>query len=191
MSKYAIAKHCTLAEECTACNGYAQDGYMIHDENSARFVCEECYEALKNEYPVLSSVVEIEKSALSGIVKDGEKVMFTAGYLLGSREIFNGGFKVTVKHVLECDRGEKGTAMLFSTADVVRLMRFRAEHACQLVGVFRTNPSGDPSFNSLDNKIVSDMTGDNIYAVIAGNKEMQVAVKDKNHGENEIGVVLV
>lgn len=189
--KYATAKHCTTAEECTGCSGYAQNGYIIRDENSARFVCENCYEALANEYPVISAVVEIDKNVLSNVVKEGEKVMFTAGYLLGSKELFNGGFKINVNHLLECDRGTNGTAALFAPGDVIRLMKFKAEHSCQLVGVFRTNPSGMPEFNSLDDKTVKEMGNDIIYAVIAGDKDMQIAIKDKAHGADEIGVVIV
>ena len=187
-----IAMFTSLPEhqECTVCHCYANKGFCLRDDSMSRFICEDCYSIWSSEYPVASKVVEIDKTALESLTPEGKKPGFHAGYLMGKKESFENGYKITVVSFLDSIQSNRGTTSFFNKDDILRIRRISKEQGLIMIGIFRTSPSGSPDFNLLDNKTLDDLLLDIIYMIIGGCSEIQIAVKDKSRASDEIGVII-
>lgn len=188
--KIAIAVHLSEHKECTACHCFTDTGYILKDDLMSRFVCEDCYAGISSEYPLASKLVEIDRQALNSLIPEGKNPGFHAGYLMGKKENTASGYKIYVSRFLDSVQGDRGTVTLFGSDDVPRIRKISREEDLTLVGIYRTNPSGSPDFNSLDNNTLDDMLLDIIYMVIGGCTDMQIAVKDKSDASDEVGVII-
>lgn len=178
-------------QECTICHCYTKEGYMLRDSNMFRLVCEECYHTVADQYPAAEKVVEIRKSALNAMMSGGRKTGFHMGYLMGRRESTPNGYKICVDRFLESIQEQgRGTVSFFNKNDTMLIHRESKEKGTSVVGLYRTSSKGTPDFNYLDQKTIEDVIFDIVYMVIAGNSEIQIAVRDKQNHSDEIGVVL-
>lgn len=189
--KIAMITRLPEHQECTSCHCFSQNGYILRDSSMARFVCEDCYETSgSRDYPLAAKVVELGKDAIDQITPDDKKPGFHAGYLMGKKEVTDAGYKIVVEKLVDSVQTGKGTANFFNKDDVMNLRKISRADGSSIVGLYRTNPSGSPDFNLLDNKTLDDMLMDIIYMIIGGNSEIQIAVKDKHSQIDEIGVIL-
>lgn len=189
--KIAMITRLPEHQECTSCHCFSQNGYILRDSSMARFVCEDCYETSgSRDYPLAAKVVELEKDVIAQITPDDKKPGFHAGYLMGKKEVTDAGYKIVVEKLVDSVQTGKGTANFFNKDDVMNLRKISRADGSSIVGLYRTNPSGSPDFNLLDNKTLDDMLMDIIYMIIGGNSEIQIAVKDKHSQIDEIGVIL-
>ncbi len=188
--KTAIPKPLNEMKECTACHSFTAYGFELRDSNASRFVCEECFGRLRGEYSICRKMLEINTSVLSRIAPDAKPPSFQAGYLFGHRADIGGVERIVVTHHLNCLQPNRGTVSFFSYDDAVKIRRFCRENSCTVVAVYRTNPSGLPVFNSLDEKTAADMSN-MPYVIIAGTTEMQIAIRDKHYPDYEYGVIVV
>lgn len=173
------------------CHCYTKDGYMLRESNMFRFVCEECYETAAAQYPAAKKVVEISKQALNAMMPDGRKPGFHMGYLMGRRENTADGYKIRVDRFLESIQEQgRGTVSFFNRNDTMLIRREAREKGTAVVGLYRTSANGTPDFNYLDKKTMRDVLFDIVYMVVAGNSEIQIAVRDKQDQDDGIGVVL-
>ena len=189
--KVAMPKTLPELPGCTGCHGYTQNGYELRDNNVSRFVCEDCYRNLSSEYSLCGVMIEIRREVLSKIAPNDRKPTFQAGYLLGKKETVDNVQKVVVVEHFNSLQSGKGTVVFFSPADVMRVRKIAKEKNCVVVGLFRTNPSGSPDFNALDNKTLSDMVSVMPYVIIGGTSEIQISARDKNYPAYEYGVTVV
>lgn len=190
-TKIAMRTRLTEHQECTGCHCHAKEGYMIKSDSLTRFVCEECYRELTNEYPLSNFTVSIRRGELVKLIPEDRKPSFKAGYFLGKREGEAGNYSVTVTECIECSHPGRGTVDFFSIDDVLTIRKKCRQSGLSLVGIFRTSPSGSPDFNLLDNKTVEDMLFDVVYVVIGAISEAQIAARDKLHSADEFGVVII
>lgn len=190
-TKIAMRAKLTEHQECTGCHCHAKEGYMIKSDSLTRFVCEECYRELTNEYPLSNFTVSISRGELAKLIPEGRKPSFKAGYFLGKREGDACNYSVTVTECIESSHPGRGTIDFFSIDDVMTIRKKCRQSGLSLVGIFRTSPSGSPDFNLLDNKTVEDMLFDVVYVVIGAISEAQIAARDKLHSADEFGVVII
>ena len=189
--KIAMRAKLTEHQECTGCHCHAKEGYMIKSDSLTRFVCEECYRELSNEYPLSNFTVSISRGELAKLIPEDRKPSFKAGYFLGQREGEAGNCSVMVTECIESSHPGRGTVDFFSIDDVMTIRKKCRQSGLSLVGIFRTSPSGSPDFNLLDNKTVEDMLFDVVYVVIGAISEAQIAARDKLHSADEFGVVII
>jgi hypothetical protein len=188
--KVAMVTHLAEHQECSGCHCYAQEGYMLQDSSMSRFICSACYEDVQNQYPLASKVVEIKKEDLAVVVPEGKKPGFQAGYLIGKKEAMGDGYKIQIHKLLNSVHTGKGTVRFFNNEDVLNIRKISKETGDTMVGLYRTSPSGSPDFNSLDNQLLDELLLDIVYMMIGGNSEIQIAVRDKQCHDGEIGVML-
>lgn len=173
------------------CHCYTKNGYMLRESNMFRFVCEECYETAAGQYPAAKKVVEISKPALNAMIPDGRKPGFHMGYLMGRRENTADGYKIRVDRFLESIQEQgRGTVSFFNRNDTMLIRREAKEKGTAVVGLYRTSANGTPDFNYLDKKTMRDVLFNIVYMVVAGNSEIQIAVRDKQDQDDGIGVIL-
>ena len=189
--KIAMITHLPEHQECTSCHCFSQNGYTLRDSSMSRFVCENCYEDARRDYPLATKVVELNMNSIDQLVPEGKKPGFHAGYLMGKRENTDTGYKIEVKKLIDSVQSGKGTANFFIKDDVMNLREISKAEGITVVGIYRTSPSGSPDFNLLDDKTLNDMLMDIIYVIVGGNSEIQIAVKDKNTQIDKIGVILI
>ena len=189
-TKISMRAKLTEHQECTGCHCHAKEGYMIKSDSLTRFVCEECYHELANEYPLSNFTVSISREELAKLIPEDRKPSFKAGYFLGKHEGDTFNYFVTVTECIESTHPGRGTVDFFSIDDVMTIRKKCRQSGLSLVGIFRTSPSGSPDFNLLDNKTVEDMLFDVVYVVIGAISEAQIAVRDKLHSTDKFGVVI-
>ena len=177
------------SRECAVCHCFTQEGCILRDSQMVRFVCGECYESLKEEYPLSKRVVRLDRAELKRTLFPENRPGFHAGYLMGKRETADDGFCISVSSFLESVSPGRGTAHFFNQEDVLKIRSFSRETGTSVVGIFRTSPSGVPDFNSLDEKILDDLLLDIVYLITGGVSEIQTAVKYRPNREEEIGVI--
>ena len=189
--KKAVPVKLQEMRECAKCHCFSQEGYLLRDSQTARFVCAECYGEAREEYPVAQKVVELKRTALEALLSRNDRPGFHAGYLLGKKEIREDGegFYIQASSILEssCLRG---IACFFNQEDLRQIRKAIRERELSLVGIFRTCPGGIPEYNALDQKLLDDLNFDLIYLLIGGCSEIQVSVKDRQNRGREIGVIL-
>lgn len=190
-TKIAMCAQLTELQECTGCHCYTKEGYMIKSDNLTRFVCKECYRGLTSEYPLSNFTVTISRDELAKLIPEDRKPSFKVGYFLGKREGGADKYTVTVTECIESFNPGRGTVAFFSNDDVKIIRKKCRQSDLSLVGIFRTNPSGSPDFNLLDNKTIEDMLIDVVYVVIGAISETKIAARDKLHSTNEFGVVII
>ncbi len=189
--KIGIPKRLRELKECTGCHAYTQSGYELRDNNSTRFVCEDCFRNVAAEYPLCGYLIEICRNVIERIVPEGKKPSFQAGYLLGKKEDSGGLVKLTVTEYLNSLSSDKGTVTFFSPDDVGKLRRLSKEKSCSVIAIYRTSPSGSPDFNSLDTSTVSDMVNAMPYVIVGGTGEIQISARDKSYPDYEYGVTVI
>ncbi len=190
-TKIAMQARLTEPQECTGCHCHANQGYMIRNDSLARFVCEDCYQELNQEYPISNFTVSINRDVLVKLLSEEPKFSFKAGYFLGKREGDATGYAVTITECIESTHPGRGTVDFFNAEDVRKIREKAKQSDLTLVGIFRTSPSGSPDFHVLDNKTIEDMLFDVVYVVIGAISEVQIAARDKHHSTEEIGVAII
>lgn len=189
-TKIAMQAGLNAPQECTGCHCHANQGYMIRNESLTRFVCEDCYQELAQEYPISKFTVSINRDVLVTLLGEESRPSFKAGYLLGKREGEDSGYTVTVTDCIESAHPGRGTIDFFNAEDVRKIREKAKQSDLSLVGIFRTSPSGSPDFHLLDNKTIESLLFEVVYVVIGAISEVQIAARDKHHSTEEIGIVI-
>lgn len=178
----------TQAAECSqpGCGCFTKTGYLLHSSDTAsRFVCDDCYSEVADEFPVSNYTVSIPQSSLDALVEQNGKLRWTCGYALGTKE----GSNVTVQELMETTSRSAGARLcFFSPGDVAALSKKNTETGTTLVGLFRTSPSGRAELTSLDDKMAEGLLSDLLY-IVAGRS--QAAVRSNKLGAEEYGVVIL
>ena len=179
------------SQECAVCHCFTQEGYTLRDRQTVRFVCAECYENVRAEYPPADRIVCLDGAELKRTLFSDGRPGFRTGYLMGKKESTESGYCITVSSLLESTSSGGGAARFFNKEDVLKIHKHSRETGDAVVGIFRTSPSGIPEFNSLDEKILDDMLVDAVYLIAGGASELQTAAEDRQNRNGEIGVVLL
>ena len=189
-SKIAMRVQFPELRECSCCHDYSGSGYILRDSSMSRFVCDECYSRFSHEYIAASKIVEISGNALSKLLPHEGRLGFHAGYLIGRKEAVTNGYRISVVSFLNSTGRGRATASYFCRDDTLRIRKEAIEKGLEVVGIFRTSPSGAGDFNSLDEKTLNDILYDILYVVIGGGSEIQIKARDKSGDEDAIGVLI-
>ena len=94
---YAVPVTLADMQECVNCKGMTDNGYLLHNDSSDRFVCADCYAQEAVDYPLAGRVVRFDREQLQSAAAAGAQ-RFPAGYLLGKRTDDHPGITVLDQH---------------------------------------------------------------------------------------------
>lgn len=180
---YAVPVTLADMQECVNCKGMTDNGYLLHNDSSDRFVCADCYAQEAVDYPLAGRVVRFDRGQLQSAAAAGAQ-RFTAGYLLGKRT--DDHTEIAVAQLLPSCKN--GVVRYFNSEDLALLRQAQREQDLIVVGLYRVDPSGTPGITVLDQHNGDSLRSGLIFAVVAGE---QVAVVQPTDDAVLTGVVVV
>ena len=89
--KLAVPARPQESQECAVCHCFTQEGYTLRDRQTVRFVCAECYENVRAEYPPADRIVCLDGAELKRTLFSDGRPGFRTGYLMGKRKARKAG----------------------------------------------------------------------------------------------------
>ena len=188
--KIAAPIHYSDLKECAICHGYSDNGFILKDKSIARFVDKDCYRNVVNEYPIATKTIEIKRTVLNSIVPERSKLLYQVGYLFGCKYQSDSGYRIVISSFHECSNYITTTVYPYNREDIMLIRRKRINENQNLVGMYRTSPSGISDLYNVDLRNRKDLLLDIPYVIIAGSSEIQIRAIDKNFISDEIGIVI-